>query len=140
MVNMDLLTRVRLYLVSVAVFVVIDGIWLAFIAQPFYSANLGIFMAEQPNWLAAGLFYLLYLAGIQVFVLEPGFRGVGLSKIAILGGLFGLMCYATYDLTNLATIEGWPVIVTVVDLVWGTVLTATVSVTTAVISKKLGWH
>lgn len=84
-------------------------------------------MAETPNYFAAGLFYLVFIFGMVVFIVEPGVREGTLIQSVSRGALFGLVTYATYDLTNLATLEGWPVLLTVVDLTWGTVLSAAVT-------------
>jgi len=101
---------------------VLDAFWLGMVAPRFYKSQIGFIMAKNPNWLAAVLFYALYVAGMVIFV--TGREGT-LQQAALRGALFGLVCYATYDLTNLATLEGWPVLITVVDLCWGTFLSAT---------------
>ena len=93
-------------------------------------------MAESPNLLAAGLFYLLFIFGMVVFIVEPGVREGILMKAVARGALFGLVTYATYDLTNLATLEGWPVLVTVVDLIWGTILSAAVTLVSVWVGKR----
>ncbi|NLI95123.1 MAG: DUF2177 family protein [Synergistaceae bacterium] len=111
----------RLYLVTLVPFIGIDAVWLGLVAPRFYKSQIGYIMARNPNWIAAGIFYLLFVAGMVVFV--TGRPGTPVQAVAR-GALFGLVCYATYDLTNLATLEGWPVLVTVVDLVWGTFLSS----------------
>ena len=117
---------------------VLDAIWLGLIAPAFYKKHIGFIMADNPNWMAAIAFYLIFILGVTVFVVYPGWKNVdSLVKIGLLGALFGLVSYATYDLTNQATIKNWPLIVTIVDLVWGTVLTATVSVLSVSILKTL---
>jgi len=115
-------TFAKHYLLTLLPFVVLDAFWLGMVAPRFYKSQIGFIMAKNPNWLAAGLFYALYIAGMVIFV--TGREGT-LQQAALRGALFGLVCYATYDLTNLATLEGWPVLVTVVDLCWGTFLSAT---------------
>ncbi len=95
-------------------------------------------MAKKPNWVAATAFYILFVIGITVFVVYPGWHG----EYAILtdiwkAGLFGLVAYSTYDLTNLATLDKWPVVVTVVDLIWGTSLTAATSTISIIILKAI---
>ncbi|MCE7860000.1 MAG: DUF2177 family protein, partial [Chloroflexi bacterium CFX2] len=112
----------KLYLITLLAFLAIDSIWLGLVAPSFYQSQIGYILAENPNFLAAGLFYLLFVLGMVVFVVEPGVREGTLIKAVRRGALFGLVTYATYDLTNLATLEGWPVLVTVVDLAWGTIL------------------
>jgi uncharacterized membrane protein len=118
-------TMIKRYLVTLLAFLALDAVWLGVVAQPFYRAQIGFLMAPNPNWLAAGVFYLLYVAGLVSFVVEPAVRGRSpLSQAAWRGAFFGLVAYATYDLTNLATIDRWPLLVTIVDLAWGTTLGA----------------
>ena len=108
---------------------VLDAAWLCFVAPNFYKKHIGFIMADKPNWLAAVSFYLVFILGVTVFVVYPGWKGAdSLVKIGLLGALFGLVTYATYDLTNQATLKNWPQIVTIVDLLWGTALTAVVSI------------
>ena len=117
----------KVYLAAVVAFLAIDMVWLVIVARGFYRKHLGFLLADQPNWWAAGVFYLLFLAGLLVFAVVPGLQAGSLRRAVLLGGLFGLVTYATYDLTNHATVKGWPWIVTVVDMTWGTVLAASVS-------------
>lgn len=112
---------------TVVVFIVIDGLWLERVARTFYRRHLGYLMAEKPIWLAAGIFYLLYAIGLTVFAVIPGTDAGSALEALWRGGLFGLVAYATYDLTNHATVRDWPAIVTGVDLAWGTVLSASVA-------------
>lgn len=95
-------------------------------------------MAKNPNLLSAFIFYLIFITGLVVFVITPALDKRSWMHAVLAGALFGLTTYATYDLTNLATIKNWPLIVTVVDLIWGTVLSVTVSVITYFIALKLG--
>ena len=118
---------VKVYLISLIGFLVIDFVWLAFVARTFYRKHLGFLLADQPNWWAAVAFYLLFVAGMVVFVVTPCLQAGSLRKVLLLGAFFGLVTYATYDLTNHATVKNWPWIVTVIDLCWGAVLAATVS-------------
>jgi len=118
---------VKLYLLTVPVFFAIDLIWLGGIAKNFYNTHLAEFLAPSVNWTAAMIFYLLYIVGIIVFAVSPALEKQSLLQAAILGGLFGFFTYATYDLTNLATLKDWPLTVVVVDILWGTVLGASVA-------------
>jgi uncharacterized membrane protein len=118
---------VKLYLVTLVAFFVIDLAWLALVARTFYRKYLGFLMAPSPNWTAAIIFYLLFILGILVFVVLPGLQANSLGTTLLRAALFGLVTYATYDLTNLATVKDWPLLVTVVDLIWGTVLSVVVS-------------
>lgn len=117
------------FITSVITMTVLDAAWLGLIAPAFYKKHIGFIMADKPNWLAAIAFYLVFILGVTVFVVYPGWKNVdSLVKIGLLGALFGLVTYATYDLTNQATLKNWPYIVTIVDLLWGTTLTAVVSI------------
>jgi uncharacterized membrane protein len=96
------------------------------VATKFYQSQIG-FLLGPVNWAAAIIFYLLYIVGIIIFAVNPALEAGSLGKAVVLGALFGFFAYATYDLTNLSTIKDWPVLVTVVDLIWGTVLTSSVA-------------
>lgn len=124
----------KTYFLTLVVFLALDALWLGLVAPRFYQAQIGFLLAEEPNWLAAGLFYLLYPAALAYFVVAPGVREGSLFKSALRGAFFGLVTYATYDLTNQATIAGWPPLVTLVDMLWGTCLSAA----TALVSVSLG--
>ena len=115
------------FVASLVAMAVVDGIWLGAVARTFYRRHLGFLMAEQPNWTAAVAFYLLYVLGVTVFAVMPGADAAAVGEAAWRGALFGLVAYATYDLTNAATLRGWPGIVTLVDMAWGTILTAAVA-------------
>jgi len=117
----------KLYLVTTIAFFAIDMVWLGLVARTFYRKYLGFLMAPSPNWLAAIIFYLLFIVGILVFVVLPGLEDNTFKTTLLRAALFGLITYATYDLTNLATVKDWPVLITVVDMAWGTVLSVAVS-------------
>jgi uncharacterized membrane protein len=127
----------KLYLIALPVFFIIDMAWLVLIAKKFYQVHLGFLMKPEVNWLAAIAFYLLFIAGLVVFVIQPAVEKQSWSNALLAGALFGLVAYATYDLTNLATLKDWPVMVTVIDLIWGSVLAASVSVLTYLISVRI---
>jgi uncharacterized membrane protein len=118
---------VKLYACTLLGFFAIDIVWLAFLARDFYRKHLGFLLSDQPNWWAAVPFYLLFIGGLLVFAVIPALEAASLRKAVLLGAFFGLVTYATYDLTNHATVKGWPWIVTVVDLCWGAFLSASVS-------------
>lgn len=128
----------KLYLISFISFLAIDMVWLGLVAKNFYSKYLGSLMSPTVNWLAAIIFYLLFIVGVVVFVVTPALKQNSWTSALFLGALFGLISYATYDLTNLATLKNWPLIVTIVDLIWGTVLSASVSLVTFFVARKLG--
>jgi uncharacterized membrane protein len=118
---------VKLYFATLAVFFAVDMLWLGVISRDFYKKHLGFIMTPDVNWYAALIFYFLFIFGILVFVVLPGLKENALPLMLVKAALFGLITYATYDLTNLATVKDWPLIITIVDLIWGMVLTTTVS-------------
>ncbi len=132
-----MLRYVKLYLITLVAFFAIDLVWLVLVAQRFYSAQIGFLMAPQPNWPVAILFYLLFIFGILFFVVVPGLKEKTFGPTLIRAALFGLITYATYDLTNLATLKDWPAIVTVVDLIWGTTISVGVSAVSLFAGRRL---
>jgi len=125
----------KYYLIALVVFVILDAIWLGIISRNLYSKYLGYIMTETPNWIAAIIFYLLFIVGIIVFVVFPGIEEKNLWISFGKAALFGLVTYATYDLTNLATIKSWPIQISIIDLIWGTFLSSIVGVTTIILGK-----
>jgi uncharacterized membrane protein len=128
----------KLYLIALPVFLGIDAVWLLFIAKSFYAKQLGYLMAKNPNLLAALIFYLIFIAGLVFFVITPSLDKKMWTQALLAGAFFGLVTYATYDLTNLATIKDWPLVITIIDLIWGMTVSALVSVITYFIALKLG--
>lgn len=118
---------VVIYLITVPIFFAIDLFWLGVVARDFYQERLGYLMKPRVDWIAAILFYLVFIIGIVIFAIKPALELRSAMHALLWGALFGFFTYATYDLTNLATVRDWPLIVTVVDLVWGTVLCAAVA-------------
>ncbi len=118
---------IKRYLVSAAVFLVIDIVWLAFISPKLYRANIGHLMSEKVNFLAAGLFYLVFIGALLFFVIDPALAKGSVWQAVWTGAFLGLAMYATYDLTNMATLKNWPPLITVIDLAWGTFITAATS-------------
>ena len=126
------------YVVAFGVFLVIEGAWLTLIAKNFYQKELGFLMSDSPKLIPTAMFALVFIAGLVFFVINPALAKDS-WKYALLAGLFfGLVSYSTYDLTNLATLKGWPLIVSVVDLVWGSVMSASVSSIFYFILKLIG--
>lgn len=134
---MNFIFYIKLYFATFLVFLGIDAVWLGKIAPTFYKNNIGHLMAEKPNLLAAGIFYILNIIGILVFAVVPSLRNNSLKSAALLGAFYGVVTYATYDLTNLATLRDWPLKVTIVDIIWGTALSCAVSVAGYYIGSKL---
>lgn len=116
-----------MFLVSGAVMGVFDAIWLSVVAKKFYQSQIGSLLLEKPLMPAAWLFYAVYVIGIVAFVLAPALAKGSWQYALGYGALFGFVAYATYDLTNLATLKGFTPTVVVVDLLWGTLLTGAVA-------------
>jgi len=126
---MNIQLFLTVYAISVPIFFIIDMIWLGLIARPFYQSQLADFLGPV-NWIAALIFYFVFLLGLTFFAILPAVQA-GQWQVGLLyGAMFGFFTYATYDLTNLATLKDWPLIVVVVDIVWGMVLGASVAVAT----------
>lgn len=118
---------IKSFLVTGVIMAAFDAVWLSVIAKKFYRSQIGSLLLENPNMVAAVMFYIIYVAGIVLLVINPAMDKNSLSHAAINGAIFGFVAYATYDLTNLATLKGFTSTVVVVDLIWGTLLTAAVS-------------
>lgn len=130
----------RLYAVALPTFLVIDLVWLGLLARSVYQTELGHLMRPDVNWVAAMAFYLVFVAGIVVFVAWPAIERESLAHALFFGAFFGLVTYAAYDLTSLAVMEGFSLKITIVDLVWGAVLCASVSVITYSVWGHLFQH
>jgi uncharacterized membrane protein len=128
---------IKLFLIALPLFFIIDMIWLVLVAKNFYSKHLGFLMRPDINWTSAIIFYLLFIVALIAFVISPALEKQSLRYALLYGAFFGLVTYATYDLTNLATLKDWPLIVTVVDLIWGMVLSASIAVLTYLIYNRL---
>jgi uncharacterized membrane protein len=125
---------ILLWLVTIPVFVLIDLVWLGVVARDLYRSQIGSLMADPIVWWAAILFYLLSIAGIILFAVVPAIDARRWTRALVLGAAFGFFTYMTYDLTNLATLQGWPATLVVVDIAWGTMLGGSV----ATVSYLLG--
>lgn len=112
------------YLATVVVMLAVDLLWLGFIAKPLYQQGLGHLMAERPNLVAAAAFYVVYGLGLMFFAVVSNAADPGWLKTAAAAALFGFVAYATYDLSNLATLRGWPVGLSLIDMAWGATLSA----------------
>ena len=129
---------IKLYAIALPVFFAIDIIWIGFVAKDFYRGQIGFLLKSDVNWAAAITFYLLFIVGLVFFVISPAMEKGSWMYALLVGALFGLITYATYDLTNLATTKDWPLLVTIVDLAWGAVLAASVSTVTYLMATKIG--
>ena len=127
---------IKLYAIAFTVFLGIDAVWLILIAKNFYAKYIGYLMAKNPNLWVALIFYLIFIAGLVFFVITPALDKKMWTQALLAGIFFGLVTYATYDLTNLATVKDWPLIITIVDLIWGMFVSAAVSVVTYFIAIK----
>ena len=107
------------FAVAMIVFCACDFVWLAVVARDYYETQIGSLMLEQPNWIAAAIFDPLYTGGIVFFCVGPALAHDSSTRASISGAFLGLVAYATYDLTNLATLKGWPSGMSVIDVLWG---------------------
>ena len=128
--------RVRSYAVSAIVMLALDLLWLGVIAPPLYQRTIGPLMRPQPDLVAAALFYAIYLVGVNEFVIRAFPPGARLAAVAARGAFFGFVAYATFDLTAQAVLAHWSWLATVVDMTWGTLLTATVATVTHAIAVR----
>lgn len=127
----------KLYFIALPILFVLDMLWIGVIAKGFYQNQIGYLLKSSPNWIAIILFYLLYIAGLVLFVIAPSVEKGSWLTALVLGAFFGLIAYATYDLTNLGLTKNWPVLVTVVDIVWGACVAGLVSVATFFIATNI---
>lgn len=131
------------YFATAVVFFGLDFIWLSTMTRTFYRSRIGSLLLEQPNFTVAGIFYLFYVAGVVHFGVLAAINSGNWTTALVNGALLGMLAYGTYDMTNLATLKGWSVSMTVVDIIWGTFLTGLASLsgylaTTAVVGKLNG--
>lgn len=125
------------YLLTFIVFLVVDMLWLGLIAKGLYRKYLGDFLSGEFNWTAAFIFYFIFVIGVSIFAIYPAVSKDSVSNAILLGALFGFFTYATYDMTNLATLKGWPLPIVIIDIIWGSLLTAIVSLSGFYIVKWL---
>ncbi|MFI3284955.1 MAG: DUF2177 family protein [Erysipelotrichaceae bacterium] len=122
--------QLKLFMITLLIFLVVDFVWLAFISRSFYQQQLGHLMSEKINWVAACIFYVLFVCALIYFVIQPSLQTQNIQQLIISSLFFGLITYATYDLTNLATLASWPLVVSLVDIVWGSGLSLVTSLLT----------
>lgn len=129
---------IKLYAIAFPIFFVLDMTWLGFVAKNFYRSQIGMLLKPEVNWFSAIVFYSIFIAGMVFFVIAPAVEKRLWTHALFAGAFFGFVCYATYDLTNLAVAKDWPVLVTIVDLAWGTLLASSVCLSTYFIARKWG--
>ena len=125
------------YLIVLAVFLTIDAVWLSTLGRKIYVAEIGELLRDKPNFTVAFIFYLLYALGLLIFVVQPALQHGSLGQAAVMGAFFGLVAYATYDMTNLATIKGFTARMAVIDMAWGATLSAAVTAISIVLIRSL---
>ncbi|WP_462320376.1 DUF2177 family protein [Halochromatium sp.] len=132
-----MLFYLKLYLLTVPLFFLLDMLWLGVIARHFYRNNLNHLLSDRVDWPAAIIFYLIYIVGILLFAVAPGLAADSLRKTALWAAAFGFFTYATYELTNRATLPDWPMKVVIVDTAWGITLCTLVAIGAHLIGKQL---
>lgn len=130
----------RIYSIAFLAFIAIDLAWLGLIAKNIYGKYLGYIMKPSPSWGVAILFYLVFVTGVVFFVVYPALEKASWRYALLTGIFFGFITYSTYDLTNLATLKDWPLLITIIDLIWGSVLGGTVSLITYFIASEFHWN
>lgn len=124
-----------LFLTALPIALVIDLLWIGIVANRFYRDSLGELFAPNVNWIAALIFYAIFIAALTFFAIMPALEGGDVWKAVMLGAFLGFTAYATYDLTNLAVVRNWPVFMSIVDMVWGTVMSASIAGITYLVAK-----
>lgn len=122
-----MLEFIKIFSITFAIFLVIELIWLTLIAKDFYQKEIGYIMSPKPNLIATSLFAILFVLGMVFFVINPAIEKNSWIYAALVGIFYGLITYSTYTLTNLATLKGWPLKVSIIDLIWGSLLGGIVS-------------
>jgi uncharacterized membrane protein len=131
------MSLVWLYAIALVIFLAIDAVWLSSIGKSFYVNEIGGLLLDRPRFGTAFLFYLMFIAGLVVFVLKSAVANNSLSEAILLGACFGFVCYATYDLTNLATLKGYTLRIALIDMAWGSFLSASVASLTLLAARAL---
>ncbi len=127
------------FFVAFIIFLLIDFVWLSKVAPNFYKSHIGHLMSQKVNFTAAIIFYVIYIIALLIFVINPSVQNNNTVSALYLGALIGLAMYGTYDLTNMATLKEWPLIVTVVDLMWGTFITSVTCFLSTYVIRYLKW-
>lgn len=132
-----MLQWIVLWVVAAVLFLVIDMVWLLWLGRGIYVSEIGEILRQPPNLSAAAAFYVLYVTGLMIMVIWPAVQEQSVSQALIRGALLGLIAYGTYDLTNLAVMKGFTTKIAMIDMIWGTVLTASVSALTVGLATRL---
>ena len=133
---MTIINFIKIYLIAVPIFFLIDLTWLGLIAKKIYQKYMGHLMRPTPNWTAAVIFYLLFIVGLVIFAIYPAIRNNSWSYALLYGAMFGFFTYMTFDLTSLAVIKDWRWQIVIIDIIWGIVLSSSVSVLAYLIGKN----
>lgn len=128
---------IKLYGITLVVFFLIDITWLAVVAPKLYQSQIGHLMSSEVNIAAAAIFYLLFITGMVYFAIQPAVNANSWVQALLVGGFFGLITYATYDLTNMATLKDWPLLITIIDISWGTTLSALTTLAVFFVARLL---
>ncbi len=134
---MTIINFLKLYFIAVPIFFIIDLTWLGVIAKDLYQKHMGHLMRSTPNWSVAVIFYLLFIIGLVIFAISPAIRNNSWSYALLYGALFGFFTYMTFDLTSLAVLKDWPWKIVIIDIIWGVVLSSSVSVAAYFIAKNI---
>lgn len=129
------MTFIKVFLIALIIFLIIDFIWLGLVAKNLYQNEIGTLLKTKFNFVAAFIFYIIFIIALTIFVIIPAINNNSLKDVILLGALFGLVTYATYDLTNFATLEGFTIKIVIIDLLWGTTLGTLTSTLTYLIYK-----
>jgi uncharacterized membrane protein len=125
------------FAVTAVVFLILDAIWLGLISRNLYQREIGALLLAKPNFGAAAVFYVIYIAGLVYFCVVPGVVEQSALRGLLNGAVFGIVAYATYDLTNLATLKGWSTTLVFVDVAWGAVASAAASAVAVAIATRV---
>jgi uncharacterized membrane protein len=131
-------TTVVAYISGLVAMAVLDGAWLSFATGAIYKPGIGPLMADKPVIPAAIIFYLLYAAGVTYLITLPALAAASLPAAITRGAVLGFIAYGTYDLTSLAILRGWPVNVTIIDMIWGAILTGVSAAAAYLVARKFG--
>lgn len=129
---------IKTYIITIFIFLLVDLLWLGVISKSLYQEKIGHLLNADVNWTAALLFYLFFIVGLVFFVIKPALTKDSWKYALFVGGFFGMITYATYDMTNLATLKDWSIQITIVDIIWGTLLCGVTSIITFFMMSSLG--